>query len=121
MGWGVDKKKNTAKILATFQKGGNYIRMVHIDDVLAIKVQEAFQFKETARKAQKEYEDRRRIIEQTMKDEDLRAFSTDEFIVTRDTRITTRVDRSMLEQMYPEAFNNVTMIEETNVIKIIRK
>lgn len=95
--------------------------MVYIDDVLAIKVQEAFQFKETARKAEKEYEKRRRLIEEEMVSHNLRAFETDEFIVTRDSRITTRVNREVLEQMYPDAFANCTEVQETNVIKITRR
>lgn len=95
--------------------------MVYIDDIVALKVKEAYQFKETARKAQAEYEKRRRIIEEEMVSHDLRAFETDEFIVTRDSRIITRVNRAILEQMYPDAFKDSTEIQETNVIKIVAR
>ena len=112
------KKKTTIKWKHLF-KGG--IRMVYVDDVLALRIKEAYMFKETARQAQAEYEKRRRIIEEDMVKNDHRAYETDEFIVTRNSRITVRVNREQLEMEYPDAFANVTEVQEVNVLKITKR
>lgn len=95
--------------------------MVYVDDVLALRIKEAYMFKETARQAQAEYEKRRRIIEEDMVKNDHRAYETDEFIVTRNSRITVRVNREQLEMEYPDAFANVTEVQEVNVLKITKR
>lgn len=91
---------------------------IHDDGQLAIILEEAYDYNVQQRTARKEYESRRRKIESEMLRSNASILQTAKHIAFLSRRVVASVNTKLLQDNFPEVYNQVTEIKTVSVLKI---